>query len=788
MLLEEGALFAERYQLVKLLGRGGFSEVWMANDTKSGVDVALKVYAPYGGLDDYGNRLFSQEFSLMFNINQTNLLKPTYFDTFERSPYLILPYCRRGSTFSLIGKTDEKTMIDILHDVAAGLSYLHAQEPPIIHQDIKPDNILINDHGEYVITDFGISTKIRSTLRQSAKSREATSGGTCVYMAPERFSKTPTPIRASDIWSMGAMAYELLDGNPPFDPMGGVMQKNGAEIPEIRADVSDALKSIIYACVAKEPWDRPTADTVVEWTNKLRAGESLNLGGTVNPVPIEPTPTPAPAPAPAPAPDPTPTIVPTASPASATIAFKKEPLEPAPQPQIRSFKTNSDSDNAPNTASASVFNSFLASFKEKPWLKYALLGVLAILTIWGLASLLSRSKKPVQDLLFINGQEICRVDLESAATERTFKIEKNFEERWLYSGVPKWCTPTAKVGALTLRVSENLTNEDRTATIIFQKKGGNAVVGNLIINQKGKVTPNPSEADNKANNQTQTQPQNQSQIPDNTESKVGSIRISSTPYRAAIFIDGKNTHKTTPDIINDIPEGRHTVKLVLYGCENYSETVNVSSDKQVVLNISLIHEQAKGNAVMSSAKREMKISKKELSLKVGESETLLAHNYGKSVAWSSDNSSVATVSSSGVVKAVRSGNATIWAEGENGDLQYCKVIVEEAKTIETIPYEQVDVKPTFQNGDLNQFAHWVSENITYPTDALKRKVQGLVKIRFIVDTDGSVAGVKVLVSADSALDAEAKKVISQSPKWKPGSMDGKPARVICTFPVEFKLN
>ena len=155
---------------------------------------------------------------------------------------------------------------------------------------------------------------------------------------------------------------------------------------------------------------------------------------------------------------------------------------------------------------------------------------------------------------------------------------------------------------------------------------------------------------------------------------------------------------------------------------------------------------------------------------------------------SSDNSSVATVSSSGVVKAVRSGNATIWAEGENGDLQYCKVIVEEAKTIETIPYEQVDVKPTFQNGDLNQFAHWVSENITYPTDALKRKVLGLVKIRFIVDTDGSVAGVKVLVSADSALDAEAKKVISQSPKWKPGLMDGKPARVICTFPVEFKLN
>ena len=279
MILEEGALFADRYQLIKLLGRGGFSEVWLANDTKSGVDVALKVYAPYGGLDEHGNRLFSQEFSLVFNINQTNLLKPTYYDVYERSPYLILPYCGRGSTLDLVGKTDEKTLVDILHDVASGLAYLHAQEPPIIHQDIKPDNILINDHGDYVITDFGISTKIRSTLRQSAMSQEQHSGGTYAYMAPERFSKTPMPVRASDIWSLGAMAYELLDGNPPFDTMGGVMQKNGAEIPEIRADISDTVKNIVYACVAAETWDRPTAETIVEWTSKLRAGESLNLGG-----------------------------------------------------------------------------------------------------------------------------------------------------------------------------------------------------------------------------------------------------------------------------------------------------------------------------------------------------------------------------------------------------------------------------------------------------------------------------------------------------------------------------
>lgn len=389
MVLEEGALFADRYQLIKLLGRGGFSEVWLANDTKSGVDVALKVYAPYGGLDEHGNRLFSQEFSLVFNINQTNLLKPTYYDTYERSPYLILPYCGRGSALDLVGKTDEKTMIDILHDVASGLAYLHAQEPPIIHQDIKPDNILINDHGDYVITDFGISTKIRSTLRQSAVSQEEHSGGTYAYMAPERFSKTPTPIRASDIWSLGAMCYELLDGNPPFDTMGGVMQKNGAEIPEIQANVSDTLKNIVYACVAMETWDRPTAETIVEWTNKLRAGESLNLGGKEKKGRInnlfkqtimrdgksksqkQPKPEqPAPAPAPAPVPDP----------------VSSSQGGSAPQPQVRSFIESGGGSSHGKSHGNSHGNSNGKSGGKKKMSTGLLVGIIVgVLAIAGLA-------------------------------------------------------------------------------------------------------------------------------------------------------------------------------------------------------------------------------------------------------------------------------------------------------------------------------------------------------------------------------------------------------------------
>ena len=102
MQLEENILFANRYRLERLLGRGGFSEVWLADDTLTSLKVALKVYAPGGGMDEHGVQLFSTEFSLVFNLNHGNLLKPTYYDTFERMPYLVLPYCRQGSAASLI--------------------------------------------------------------------------------------------------------------------------------------------------------------------------------------------------------------------------------------------------------------------------------------------------------------------------------------------------------------------------------------------------------------------------------------------------------------------------------------------------------------------------------------------------------------------------------------------------------------------------------------------------------------------------------------------------------------
>lgn len=276
--MEQSNLFNDRYFLERLLGRGNFSEVWLAKDEKTGVNVALKIYAPATGLDDAGLDVLAREFSLVINANHKNLLKPLHYDTCDRKPFLVLPFCAKGSIMKDVGKFTEKDAWRLLRDVAAGLAWLHGMNPPVIHQDIKPDNVMVGDGGEFMITDFGVSTHVRSTLRKSM-SAAFSSAGTIAYMAPERFGKDNTPIMANDIYSLGATTYEMLTGDTPFGDDGGLLQKKGADIPELKGDFSPQLKEVIARCLNTQPWRRPTAEQLEKWAEDGLEGREINFEG-----------------------------------------------------------------------------------------------------------------------------------------------------------------------------------------------------------------------------------------------------------------------------------------------------------------------------------------------------------------------------------------------------------------------------------------------------------------------------------------------------------------------------
>lgn len=112
---------------------------------------------------------------------------------------------------------------------------------------------------------------------------------------------------------------------------------------------------------------------------------------------------------------------------------------------------------------------------------------------------------------------------------------------------------------------------------------------------------------------------------------------------------------------------------------------------------------------------------------------------------------------------------------------------EETVEEEAIPFQLVEEKPSFNGGDANEFSKWVNSKLVYPEIAKENGVQGRVTLQFTVNADGTVSNVKVLRGVDSSLDKEAVRVVSSSPKWKPGKQRDRAVKVTYTFPVIFQL-
>lgn len=287
-------LFANRYRLEQRLGAGGFGEVWRALDTVTGGEMAVKIHLREN--DEQAAKEIVKEYIRVRGIHHDHLLTPTHVGIADgNTPYLVMELCKGD-----LSDTDleEPDVWRLLHDVTSGLTRLAGNQrtkrrpdgtevlvpDPIIHQDIKPANILLRSNGMYAISDFGISKRRLSTLSTNDIAEAMDSAMSVDYAAPERFPRGKgVAVLASDIWSLGATLFEVVEGRRPFAECGGdcLNPTLGLKIPKItRTGYSAELKHLIYDCMATDSAVRPTAAQLLEYTGKAIAGDTRRVSWT----------------------------------------------------------------------------------------------------------------------------------------------------------------------------------------------------------------------------------------------------------------------------------------------------------------------------------------------------------------------------------------------------------------------------------------------------------------------------------------------------------------------------
>lgn len=268
-----GDVFHERYVLEKLIGVGGFADVWKATDNRTKAVVALKIYT---NLDEDGINDLSDEYTRMQSLNHTNILKAEHFDSWGNIPYLVMKFCDGGSLDKKIGKMTTEELTDAVAQISSGLEYLH--NSGIVHQDIKPANILIDKSSGktiYVLSDFGISSKTKTRLSHSVNLKNQGTSMTEAYAPPEKFSSKKAdrkPDRKGDIFSFGISIYELATGSMPFDDLstGRQLLYEGAEV-DFSEIQDEKLRRITELCMQPDKDDRPTAVDL----NKMLASSAI---------------------------------------------------------------------------------------------------------------------------------------------------------------------------------------------------------------------------------------------------------------------------------------------------------------------------------------------------------------------------------------------------------------------------------------------------------------------------------------------------------------------------------
>jgi serine/threonine-protein kinase len=257
-----GKTIGERYEITELLGQGGMSAVYKANDPNLRRVVAVKLIHSHLSDDPEFVRRFEEEAAAVASLRHPNIIQVFDFDHDVEDYYIVFEFIPGESLqahLTRLNKADRKMpysqIADLMANVAEALDYAHGQG--MVHRDIKPANVMLNVMGQAILMDFGV-VKIIGGDTHTATGAVL---GTARYMSPEQIRGEKVDGR-TDIYAMGVMLFEMVSGEPPFQADSALtlmmMHVNDPvpDLRQIRSDVPEDLVSVIERSMAKNPAKR----------------------------------------------------------------------------------------------------------------------------------------------------------------------------------------------------------------------------------------------------------------------------------------------------------------------------------------------------------------------------------------------------------------------------------------------------------------------------------------------------------------------------------------------------
>ncbi len=257
--LAPGQMFANRYRVEQVIGRGGMGVVYKANDTQLDEVVAIKTL-PGDVMQRSPEDLerFKREIRLARRITHRNVLRTYDYGEAEGVYFISMEFVRGYTLSELLAEAGGRQMaprvaMGISRQICRGLQAAHEQG--IIHRDIKPQNVLIDSKGEVKLMDFGIA---RMTESKDAMTQAGLIVGTPHYMSPEQVQGRTLDAR-SDVYAMGVLMYEMLAGRRPFESsaLTGILTAHITEVPrplvDVRPEIGERISAIVMRCLAKDP-------------------------------------------------------------------------------------------------------------------------------------------------------------------------------------------------------------------------------------------------------------------------------------------------------------------------------------------------------------------------------------------------------------------------------------------------------------------------------------------------------------------------------------------------------